>query len=336
MCMHATCGSKAERGSSLVCALRAPEVQGPLRPPAALTCGRYNARGTRARAQHAVRSTQHAVRSTSAYRGIPGAPCFLSQLLSDSSAAWTLPAAADGAPNGRAGACVELPRLSSRDCYRRRLSQLLPGWDGASSRELGRESGADTLTGVRSWSVTSGPAAASPGRGDPSRDPSRPACRMTNSHGMPRAGCATLNATPSAASAPAPSSAAPASSAVASPLGALAVPPSALSAIDIPQASPLSRPSGASRAADAVDQRQDPEHNRGDNNQRSIRRFTDRASLAPPVRAAAAARAARFIIFSRQRSASSTFVAALNTHPHVARRVGSAALTVAQRAAPAS
>jgi len=249
---------------------------------------------------------------------LAGAPCFLSQLLSDSSAAWTLPAAADGAPNGRAGACVELPRLSSRDCYRRRLSQLLPGWDGASSRELGRESGADTLTGVRSWSVTSGPAAASPGRGDPSRDPSRPACRMTNSHGMPRAGCATLNATPSAASAPAPSSAAPASSAVASPLGALAVPPSPLSAIDIPPASPLSRPSGASRAADAVDQRQDPEHNRGDNNQRSIRRFTDRASLAPPVRAAAAARAARFIIFSRQRSASSTFVAALNTHPHVA------------------
>ena len=35
---------------------------------------------------------------------------------------------------------------------------------------------------------------------------------------------------------------------------------------------------------------------------------------APAVRAARV----RFIIFSRQRSASSTFVAALNTHPHVA------------------
>ena len=50
----------------------------------------------------------------------------------------------------------------------------------------------------------------------------------------------------------------------------------------------------------------------------SFRRFTSRATTATPAQRTAAARAAtRFVVFSRQRSASSTFVSALNLHPHV-------------------
>jgi len=190
-------------------------------------------------------------------RALEGSQCFLAQLLSTSSDAWTLPATADGKPDGLRGGCARLPPLSADNCHRRRLPQLLPGSMGDKLQNGGQRHGcgaAQATTGKAATTVASTKA------------------RQTDEqHASPAATAEPLSCGGHDST----------------------VGPDGL----------------VGSTGDADDEK------RGCH---SFRRFTSRVSTSTPAQRAAAARAAtRFVIFSRQRSASSTFVSALNLHPHV-------------------